>query len=113
MRSSAARALRIGRTVASAAVGLVGLSAVSGGGGVVAQPARKLKATSTKEYRFIVRCADGFGETELEFHSAETPDALPGHRAAQRKRSTPNKIRTAVRAVVVRGHADFRPLDRD
>ena len=98
--------------MASAAVGLVGLSA-SGGGGVVAQPARKLKATSTKEYRFIVRCADGFGETELEFHSAETLDALSGHRAAQRKRSTPNKIRTAVRAIVVRGHADFRPLDWD
>ncbi len=56
--------------MASGADGLAGLSAVSGGGGAVAQPAKR-KATNVIEYRFIICLDDRFQKLELEFHSAE------------------------------------------
>src|SRR6202049_798710 len=68
---STPRALRSGRIVASGADGFAGLSAVSGGGGAVAQPAKRPKATNSIEYRFIICRGDRFQKLELKFHSAE------------------------------------------
>src|SRR5271166_304805 len=76
VRSSTPRALRRGLGAASGADGFAGSSAVSGGGGAVAQPARRPKATKGMEYRFIICRGDRFQELELEFHSAEIRDAL-------------------------------------
>jgi hypothetical protein len=60
--------------VASGADGLAGLSAVSGGGGAVAQPAKRLKTINGIEYRFIFCRGERFKKLELEFHSAEIQD---------------------------------------
>jgi TPR repeat protein len=46
--------------VASGADGLAGLSDVSGGGGAVAQPAKRLKTINGIEYRFIFCRGDRF-----------------------------------------------------
>src|SRR6266481_2884077 len=75
VRSSTPRGLRRGRTVASGADGLAGSSAVSGGGGAVAQPAKRLKATNS-EYRFIFCRGDRFQKLEVEVHLAEIRDVL-------------------------------------
>jgi hypothetical protein len=65
--------------VASGADGLAGLSAVSGGGGAVAQPAKR-RAMNGIEYRFIICLGDRFQKLELEFHSARhvALDRQPG-----------------------------------
>src|SRR3984893_5165744 len=76
VRSSTPRALRRGLAVASGANGLAGLSAVSGGGGAVAQPAKSPTATNSIEYRFIMCRDDRFQKLDLGFHSAEILDAL-------------------------------------
>ena len=60
--------------MASDADGLAGLSAVSGGGGAIAQPARRPKATNGREYRFMIFRGDPFQKLELDFHRAEIPD---------------------------------------
>src|SRR5271166_1975162 len=74
VRSSTPKALRRGLTAPSGADGFAGSSAVSGGGGAVAQPARRPKATRGMAYRFIICRGDRF--QKLEFHSAEIRDAL-------------------------------------
>src|SRR5271166_1126193 len=74
VRSSTPRALRRDLTAASGADGFAGSSAVSGGGGAVAQPARSPKATRGMEYRFII--CRGDRRLEVVFHSAEIRDAL-------------------------------------
>ena len=62
--------------MASGAVGLAGLSALSGGGGAVTQPARRPKATNGREYRFMICRGARFQKLEFEFHPAEIRDAL-------------------------------------
>ena len=66
VRASTPRALRKCLTVASGADGLAGLSAVSGGGGAVAQPVRRPKAINRIEYRFII-CRVAFQWMELAY----------------------------------------------
>ena len=61
--------------MASGAEGLAGLSALSGGGGPAAQPARTPTATNSTENRFMIPCRDEFSKTELDFHWAEILDA--------------------------------------
>jgi|SRR6516164_8721392 len=76
VRSSAARGLRRGCSMASGADGFAGLSAARGGGGVVAHPARTPTAIKGIEHRFMIRCRDEFPKTKLDFHSVEIPDAV-------------------------------------
>jgi hypothetical protein len=76
VRPSTPRALRDGCIGASGDDGFAGLSALSGGGGVVAQPTRRPKAINGMEYRFIFCPCDRFQKLELEFHSAEIRDVL-------------------------------------
>jgi hypothetical protein len=68
------QALRKGRTVVSGAEAFAGSSPVSGGGGAVAQPARRPKASNGTEYRFILCPGDRFRSWNRRFHSAEMPD---------------------------------------
>ena len=64
--------------VASRADGFAGLSALSGGGGAAAQPARRPKAINAVEYRFMICPYDRFQKLGLELHSAEIRDVLLG-----------------------------------
>ena len=62
--------------MASGAEGLAGLSAVSGDGGAVAQPASRPKATNGIEHGFMIRCGGEFPETAWDIYSAEIPGVL-------------------------------------
>jgi hypothetical protein len=91
VRSSTPRALRKGLTVASGADGLAGLSAVNGGDVAVAQPAKRAKATSSIEYRFIICRGDRFQKTDLGFHLAEILDALLDRLPGRYRPRSPNR----------------------
>jgi hypothetical protein len=88
--------------MASGAEGLAGLSALSGGGGPAAQPARTPTATNSTENRFMIPCRDEFSKTELDFHWAEILDAsldrLPGRcRDSNRNEREPAPVSCTLR----------------
>jgi hypothetical protein len=95
--------------VASGADGLAGLSAVIGGGGAVAQPAKR-KAINGIEYRFIICLGDRFQKLELEFHSAEIRNVLldrqPGRCRDAGTENCNDKSQSRER------NSGFRPSDR-
>jgi hypothetical protein len=96
--------------VASGADGLAGLSAVSGGGGAVAQPAKRPKATNSIEYRFIICRGDRFQKLELKFHPAEILDGVLDRLAGRYKNAIPEQKIAITRVRAANGTADFGHL---